>query len=261
MMGREPLDWLPLWALFATTLTLIFLAVEAGFRLGRWRERRTEHERETPVGAIVGAILGLLAFLLAFTFGMAASRYDIRRGLVLEEANAIGTTYLRAEMLPEPHSKEVRSLLREYVEVRLEAIQPEKLQAALDRSEKLQNRLWAQAVIVGGKSPTPITGLFVQSLNDVIDLHAKRLTMGVRNRIPFTIWAALYCTAILAMSAVGFHAGLSSKSRTLATGALAITFSITLCLIADLDRPQEGLLKVSQQAMIDVQKSIAPSAQ
>src|SRR4051794_38485293 len=109
MQGHEPLDWLPLWAFFGTTVALTFLAVEAGFRLGRWRQGRSEHEREAPVGAIVGASLALLGFLLAFTFGMAASRFDTRRELVLDEANAIGTTYLRATLLSEPHATEVRT--------------------------------------------------------------------------------------------------------------------------------------------------------
>jgi hypothetical protein len=259
MPGREPLDSLPLWALFGATVALVLLAIEAGFRLGRWRQRGAEHERETPVGAIVGAILGLLAFLLAFTFGMAASRFDTRRELVLDEANAIGTTYLRAALLPEPQRAEVRALLRDYVDLRLEAVQPGKAAAALERSEELQGRLWAQAVTVAEKRPTPITGLFVQSLNEVIDLHSKRVTLGLRNRIPVTIWGALYWTAILAMAGVGYHAGLTSANRTLATLALAVTFSGVLWLIADLDRPQEGLLKVSQQAMIDLQKSLTPA--
>ena len=112
---------------------------------------------------------------------------------------------------------------------------------------------------MGEKNPTPIAGLFIQSLNDVIDLHAKRVTMGARNRIPFTIWGALYFTAIFAMAGVGYHAGLTGTTRTLATLALVVTFSGILWLIADLDRPQEGLLKVSQQAMIDLRTSLTPS--
>ena len=210
------------------------------------------------MGAIVAAGLGLLAFLLAFTFGMAASRFDTRRGLVLDEANAIGTTYLRAALLPEPHRTEIRTLLRDYVDLRLEAVQPGMTVPARERSEELQSRLWAQAVVVAEKQPTPITGLFIQSLNEVIDLHAKRVTMGLRNRIPLTIWVALYSTAILAMAGVGYYSGLSSTTRSLATLALAIAFSGILCLIADLDRPQEGLLKVSQQAMVDLRKSLTP---
>lgn len=101
MYGSEPLDVIPLWGLLCLTVGLVLAAVEVGFRIGRWRGQRSEHEQETPVGAIVAAILGLLAFLLAFTFGMAASRYELRRELVLDEANAVGTTYLRAGMVPE----------------------------------------------------------------------------------------------------------------------------------------------------------------
>jgi hypothetical protein len=193
MQDHEPLDSIPLWALFGTTVVLIFLAVEAGYRVGKWRQRRPEHERETPVGTIVAAILGLLAFLLAFTFGMAASRFELRRELVLDEANAIGTTYLRAALVPEPQRTEIRNLLRDYVDLRQGSVEPGRAVPALARSEELQGRLWAQAVIVAEKHPNPITGLFVQSLNDVINMHAKRVTMGMRNRIPFPIWGL--CTS------------------------------------------------------------------
>ena len=95
------------------------LALEGGYRLGRWRHDRPAEEKETPVGAMVGSILGLLAFLLAFTFGMAATRFEARRQAVLDEANAIGTTYLRARLLPEPQRTESAKLLREYVDVRI----------------------------------------------------------------------------------------------------------------------------------------------
>jgi len=104
----------------------------------------------------------------------------------------------------------------------------------------------------------PITGLFVASLNEVIDLHARRVTMGVRNRIPVTIWLALYLTAALGMAAVGYHAGLTGTSRTPAAPVLAVTFALMLWLVADLDRPQEGLLKESQQALIDLRQGLTP---
>ncbi len=259
MPKPEPLDYLPLWAFFGTTVLLIFLAVEAGLRAGRWRRRRAEPEKEAPVGTVVAASLGLLAFLLAFTFGMAASRLDTRQTLVLDEANAIGTAYLRAALLPEPHRTTIRKLLREYLDLRLQVVRPGMVEQALARSEKLQRMLWAEAVIAGEKNPTPVTALFLQSLNEVIDLHAKRVAMGLRNRIPFTIWAALYFTAILALAEVGYHAGLSSTTRTPATLALVVMFSGVLCLIADLDRPHEGLLNDCQQALIDLRKSLSPA--
>jgi len=105
------LDAFPLGALFLTILVLVLAAIEGGYRLGRYRHSQSDREKEAPVGAMVGATLGLLAFMLAFTFGMAASRFDTRRQLVLDEANAIGTTYLRTAMLPEGRD-EIRALLR-----------------------------------------------------------------------------------------------------------------------------------------------------
>ena len=132
-----PLDLLPIWGVFLATMAVVLLAVEGGFRLGQYRRRRSEQEDRPPVGEMVAATLALLAFMLAFTFGLAASRFDVRRGLVIDEANAIGTTYLRAGLLPEPHRSDVRSLLREYVDVRLEAVQPGKLSRSIGRSEEL----------------------------------------------------------------------------------------------------------------------------
>src|SRR4029077_1272694 len=133
-------------------------------------------EKEAPVGAMVGSVLGLLAFMLAFTFGMAASRFDTRKQLVLEEANAIGTTYLRAAMLPERRD-EIRALLRSYVDGRLEAVRSGRVAVEILRSEATQGQLWSAATAVGLQHPDSIVvGLFVGSLNDVIDLHAKRVT-------------------------------------------------------------------------------------
>ena len=253
-----PLDLLPIWGVFLATVAVVLLAIDGGFRLGQYQRRRSELEDRPPVAQMVAATLALLAFMLAFTFGLAASRFDVRRGLVIDEANAIGTTYLRAGLFPEPHRSDVRSLLREYVDVRLEAVQPGKLSQSIGRSEEVHARLWAHAVAVGEKNPGSIVvGLFIASLNEVIDLHAKRLALGVRNRIPGTIWAALYFVAIIGTSVMGYHAGLAGSGRSLALLALVLAFSAVMTLIADLDRPQEGLLRVSQQIMIDLQKTLA----
>lgn len=255
MPGNEPLDVLPLWALFIGIVLVVLLSVEGGYRVGRARARHVE-EKETPVGEMVAATLGLLAFILAFTFGLAANRYDTRRELLLEEANAIGTTYLRAAMLP-GRGDEIRALLRDYVDTRLEVVKPGKLAAAIRQSEHIQNQLWELTVPVAQENPNSIiVGLFVQSLNDVIDLHAKRLTAGVRNRIPFAIWAALYGISIFSFAAMGYHSGLTGTNRSLVILAVAFTFSVVIGLIADLDRPQEGILKVGQVPLIDLRQSM-----
>src|SRR5262245_27036868 len=110
-MHYEPLDYVPLWLLLPLAAVFLALAMEGGYRLGKWRKSTTPDEREQPVGAIVASILALLALVLGFTFSLAAMRFDARREAVLAEANAIGTTYLRAGMLPEPERKEVARLL------------------------------------------------------------------------------------------------------------------------------------------------------
>src|SRR6187399_1439615 len=137
------LDALPLWGLFFTVIVLVLAAIEGGYRLGLYRHSRAGDEKEAPVGAMVGATLGLLAFMLAFTFGMAASRFDTRKQLVLDEANAIGTTYLRSAMLPE-RSDDIRALLRSYVDARLEAIRSGQVAEAILRSEDIQGQLWSE---------------------------------------------------------------------------------------------------------------------
>jgi hypothetical protein len=250
-------DPLPIWLLLLATVVVVYFSVEFGFRLARYRKRHSAEENDGPVGGMVGATLGLLAIMLAFTFGLAASRFDDRRQVVLDEANAIGTTYLRAAMLSEPVRTESRTLLREYVGVRLEAVQGGNVHDAISKSEQMHERLWSHAVAAAEKDRSPITGLFIQSLNEVIDLHAKRVMVGLRSRVPGAIWIGLYLLAILSMAAMGYQQGLAGTKRSFAALALVVTFSLVLILIVDLDRPGEGLLRVSQQSMIDLRNSMA----
>jgi hypothetical protein len=260
-MSAVPLDALPLWGLLLAANVLLLLAVECGYRIGKWRHARTPDERDQPVGAMVASILGLLALVLGFTFSLAASRFEARRQTVLEEANAIGTTYLRARLLPEPERGETKKLLREYVDVRIRGVAEGKMAEVVARSEAMHESLWTQASAAAEKNPNSImTGVFIQSLNNVIDLHAKRVMVGLRSRIPLVIWGGLFGLAMLGMASVGYQSGLSTTRRSPAMLGLVLSFSVVLALIADLDRGHEGLLRVSQQALIDVQTTMKPNA-
>jgi Protein of unknown function (DUF4239) len=249
------LDPLPLWVIFVMTVGIALLSVEVGYRVARNRQQH-DAENASLVGGMVGPTLGLLAFMLAFTFGLAGSRFEDRRQVLLSEANAIGTAYLRAKLLPEPMRTDAQNLLREYVDVRLEAVQPGKLDQALVKSEELHNKLWSVAIATAEKERSAITSIFIQSLNEVIDLHAERVTAGLRSRVPAIIWIVLYVLAILSMGIMGYHTGLSNSKRSLAVIALILGFSSVLFLIADLDRPGQGTLQVSQHAMIDLRNSM-----
>jgi hypothetical protein len=258
MQTTGPIDALPLWGLFIAILAVVLLSVECGYRLGKFRLSRREQEKEAPVGTMVGATLGLLAFILAFTFGLAAARFDTRRQMLLDEANAIGTTYLRAGMLPE-RGDQIRGLLRDYVGTRLDAVRSGDVVEGIHRSENIQHQVWTEAETVAQKNPNSIVvGLFIQSLNETIDLHAKRLQAGVRSRIPGAIWVGLFAVAVLSLMAMGYLEGLAGTRRSLAVLAVAVAFAVVIELIADLDRPQEGVLRVSQQALLDVQRSMNP---
>jgi hypothetical protein len=257
MSDAGTLDVIPIWLVFPATVAIVLLAVEGGFQLGRFWRRRTDQDDGPPIGEMVAASLALLAFMLAFTFGLAASRFDVRRGLVIDEANAIGTAYLRAGILQEPHRTAVQNLLRQYVDARVEATHPGMLIKSVGRSEELQRQLWAHAISVGEDHPNSIVvGLFIGSLNEVIDIHSKRVALGVRTRIPGAIWVGLYFVTILATAVMGFHSGIAGAKRSLAIVAVVLAFSTVTTLIVDLDRPLEGFLRVSQQSMVDLQRSL-----
>jgi hypothetical protein len=250
------LDRFPLWSLLPITIGIALLSVEAGRRLAGYRLQRAAEEKESPVGGMVGGTLGLLAFMLAFTFGLASTRFEARRQILLQEANAIGTCYLRAAMLPEPMRTESRNLLREYVDVRLQAVKPGQLEQGMAKSEELLNRLWGVAVASAEKEKTVITSLFITSLNQVIDLHSTRVMAGVRSRVPGIIWIVLYLLLILAMVMLGYQSGLVKSRRSIAVLALVIGFSSVLYLIADLDRPGQGALKTNQETMTDLRRTM-----
>lgn len=247
------LDELPLTAFFAATVTVVLVSIEFGFRIGRYRRQHFEDEKEGPVGAMVAATLGLLAFVLAFTFGLAASRFDARRTVVVDEANAISTTWLRAGLLPDERAARIRPLLRDYVDARLEAARTGDLVTVRRRSDELHRALWTEAELVGRQYPESIiAGLFIQALNETIDIHATRMFAVVQGRIPPVLWLALYVVTVLTMAGVGYYCGMSRSRRTPEVLILALSFSAILLLVGDLDRPLEGLIRVSQQAMTDV---------
>jgi hypothetical protein len=253
-MTIQVLDSLPIAGVFALLVGGFLLVYEIGFRIGRWYQKRTPGEQEGPTGALVGSILGLLAFLLAVTMGMAADRFDARRGLVLSEANAIGTTYLRAAFLPEPDLTEARTLLREYAPLRVTTTgEPARLAASLQRSAEIQNALWTQVEGLAADGANSETfSLYVDSLNELIDISEARVIAGLTARVPETILWLLIIFAGLSMAMVGYSAGLTERRSMLTAVALVVVLAAVLTLVVDIDRPRDGFLMVTQQPLLDV---------
>jgi hypothetical protein len=262
-VGEEFLYQMDLWLILAASIGLFLLGDEIGFRLGRRKRLDIDEDARSQVNTIQAAILGLLALLLGFTFSMAMNRFEVRKQQILEESNAIGTTYLRAQLMPEPQRKEVSALLRRYVEVRLKFYQADMdqkgFQEARDQTERLQLQLWSNAIAWGDKDPRAVTaGLFLQSLNEVIDLHSKGVT-ALENHVPEIILVLLYFVALAATGLIGYGAGLAGRRNFMVTMVAAVLIASVILVIVDLDRPRRGLIKVGLGRMVELRQSLEPA--
>jgi hypothetical protein len=258
-------DKIPLWGVFLASLMITFLSTEFGFRAGKWTQRRFTGEKEIQAGPFVAASLSLLAFMLAIVFGTVQSRVHELKQVALEEANAIGTAYLRADLLPAAERAEIRQLLHDYLNLRIEAVEAGTqlpVEQADDRAEAIQNDLWSRAATFAVQQPTPISALFVDSLNQLIDLYEMRITLTFRYRLPGIIWPVLFGVAILAMAMGGYATGLTGSRRFIAiTLPAALAFSVVLLVVVSLDRPQQHLARTTLPAMLDLRESIRSSMQ
>jgi hypothetical protein len=256
------LDRVPIWAIYLFTVVLVLLVTEIGFRLGVWLRRRDPSflQGSMPVAEVAG-LLGLLGFLLAFSIGIAVNHFDTRRGLVVADANAIGTSYLRTGFLGEPDRTNARDLLREYVDLRLTALDAARLEDARRRSEEIHNQLW---LIVEGQAGQNQGGdtvkLFVDAVNHMFDTYGQRLAAVSSLRLRPLMWQVLYGTAVLTFFLVGLVSSADGKRNAVVWILLALVLAAVLMLIADLDRSQGGLLTVSQQALWDLQGQLGVPA-
>ena len=251
---------LPIGMVFAATIAAFVAAMGFGHLLGARMRARLGEIAIPDMGATLGGLLGLLGLLLAFTFGMAGERFDRRKALVVEEANAIGTAWLRTDLIPEPQAAQARQVLRAYAQSRLDVAEISTKDEAIARSEKLQVELWSATSAAAQAAPTPTVALFVAAVNEVIDMHGRRLAAALRNPIPPTIFATLYAVALLVLAVTGYARGLSGDVSATANIVLALVLAAVFALILDLDRPYEGLLTVSQQAIQDVLKVMGTAA-
>lgn len=252
------IDDYSLLAIFAVSIILILGAAEIGRWLG-WREAR---QGAVGVSTLEGAILGLLALMIGFTFSMALARFEARRDAVLVEATAIGTTALRARLLPAPHKGEVLKLLRDYVQLRLDLsrrsiVSVQDINDAIARSNTIQEALWQHAMVVAAKDNGMVpTGLFMESLNQTIDDQEKRIA-ALNNRLPMIIVFALYGVSVVAIGFAGYGRGIESGRSRLPVHIAGILVAAMVLLIQDIDRPGAGFIKASQQPMVNVAASLA----
>ncbi len=249
----------PEWAVCLSIAALLLLLAEAGFRSGFRLYAKKDDSHTRQIAGIQGAVLALLGLLLGFTMAMAVNRYDTRRNLIVKEANAINTTYLRASLLSEPHQMPIRDLLRRYVDIRVKyaalAVDPAKLAEGLRASAEIEGELWNHAVAAAKEAPNNITGTFITSVNELIATDAERLAAG-RAYIPGGVWLLLIIVAGFGCFTTSYNAGAQGARTTLGSFLLPLLITVVILLIFDLAHPLRGVIRTSQQPLIDLQQSL-----
>jgi len=246
-------------------LLAILAANEAGYRLGRWQRARHDTGAKAQTSAIQAAMLGLLALLLGFTFTMALQRFDNRSQAVISEANAIGTAYLRTQLLPEEYREPARKLINDYLQLcistsKLDLTEQTERRRAQDDVQRMQDAMWSIALAAAEQDARPVTtGLFIQSLNELIDVYGER-NAALRKHVPEVVLFLLFAVFIIAGAVLGFSGGLEGGRPLLATVAMSMLIVLVIFIIIDLDRPRRGLIEVNQDSMLDLGAAMAPAA-
>jgi hypothetical protein len=246
------------WLLAVGLFLLLAGNHEIGFRLGR-RTARTD-DRADQARTWETEVLGLLGLLVAFSFSMAVSRFDVRRQLIVEEANAIGTTYLRTRLLPPSQAQPLRDLLRSYVDVRLEYYDAgadiARTRAAAGRAAALQEQIWSRVVAGATADPHATTvPLLVASTNEMIDLEAKRRA-ALFNHVPWTVLLIIVLVAMTAVGLVGYGSGLTGRRKAFGAGVMPLLIAAVVTLTFDIDYPRVGLVHLGQQSMLQLKAGL-----
>ena len=262
-MGVLTVDFALSIGLLAFGLLFGMLALmEIGRRIGIRRMVQDAEGARAGVGAVEGAIFGLMGLLIAFTFSGAASRFDSRRQLVVEETNAIGTAYLRIDLLPANAQPALRDSFRRYVDARLETYRklPD-IQAAkeeLGRAAVLQNEIWTQAVTAcRAANNQPTTILLLPALNQMIDITTTR-TMAAQTHPPTIVFAMLAVLALISSLLAGYGmAGGKTRNWIHMIGFAAI-MAVTVYVILDIEYPRLGLIRIDafDQALIELRQGM-----
>jgi hypothetical protein len=229
---------------FAVCLMVLWLAEQIGSSLSRRRGELDEEDR-ADLDVILNAALALLGLLIGFTFSMAISRYNQRKDLEAAEANAIGTEYARAGLLPATEAARVRELLKRYTEQRLlfyRTRDARQLQRVNGSTAQLQTDLWSVVQNHAAAQPTPVVALTVAGMNDVLNSQAYTQSAWW-NRIPIAAWALMMSIAICCHYLIGFTAHRSgAKAKRLLV--LPLIVSTAFLLVADVDSPRGGVIRV-----------------
>ena len=252
-------DFLPLWIIFLCLILLFLFSTWSGVLFVR--SRKVSPKEGTELGhlnAVVGAVLGLVALILAFTFNITLTRFDARKQYLLQEVNAIQTTWLRAGLISEPQSTEVKELLLEFAKLRVvTGKQPEKIQEVIAQSNEIQKKIWLHVTELSKNEPRNdvFNALFVEAVNEMFDDQTKRLTVTLSYRIPTLIWIVFFLLIVISMFAVGYVFGKKKEINWHIILALALALGIVTVTIIDLDSTS-GIIQINYEPIFELYQKL-----
>jgi hypothetical protein len=256
---------IPAGVIGSLVLVAALVGVELAYRWGRGVGGAASDDAKGHINTIQTSTLGILALLLAFTFSLSLQRFETRSDAVVDEANAIGTAYLRAQLLPVALREDVRRLLRDYVELRVRAgmvatNEDDRLGELVGQAGRVQDALWVHARRAAETDPNWVTsGLFIQALNEMIDSFGRRHA-AINRHVPEIVLWLLLGTFLMTVAIVGFGAGIAGQRPSWVTFAMVALIVVLVLVILDLDRPRRGLIVVSEKNLVDLQGSMRNDA-
>lgn len=214
------------------------------------------------MNTLQSSLLGILALLLSFTFSIALQRFDSRSEAVVDEANAIGTAYLRAQLLPTSVRDPALQALRAYLDLRVQTgaidLANDKARNPLLReAEEKLDELWRYARAAAAADPNPVTsGLFVQAVNELIDSYGRR-NASLNRHVPEMVLLLLFGVFVVVGAIIGYTAGIAGHRPSPVSHLLVVMVVMLVFIIVDLDRPRRGLIQVSEQSLVELQTEFA----
>lgn len=240
---------------FVISIIVLWVSAWIGARVRARTKKDLPEDLREDFSVLLAASLTLLGLIIGFSFSMATSRYDQRKNLEEEEANAIGTEYLRADLLPASDAAQVRTLLKQYTDLRIRFYGTrdlDELRHINDQTAQLQNRLWSVASGPANAQPTPVRALAVSGMNDVI--NSQGYTQAAWwNRIPAAAWELMAAIAIFCNVLFGYGAHRSDPRIFI---VLPLVVAVSFLLIADIDTPRRGIIRVHPQNLESLRTSL-----
>ncbi|MBO9699355.1 MAG: hypothetical protein J7604_04045 [Sporocytophaga sp.] len=259
LLTKMFLFWIGEWYIALVVLILMFAGFEAGFRMGIKSLAVNDEKRRNVVTNFQVGLISLLGLMIAFTFAMAVARFDDGRTLMAEETDALETAYFRCDLLPDSTRMKLHNVLREYIDIRLLFYQPRldesKVLNVNRQTRKIQNRLWSYAPEITKGLPDYLAAGVLESLNHLINVSNKRY-IAMENHVPELIFFLLFLISVLTNVAVGYSCGIAADRHIFFTIIFSFCVCTILLVIMDLDRPRRGLIRVSQESLIELKKDV-----